>query len=105
MNRMEISASLASTVKRDQRETATGGTGADANLDFLTGALNTYQQSKAQQNALRAPIPSLYIQDTYRATKRLVLSAGLRWDPEYVPVDNFYRGSIFDYGVFPQQHA
>jgi hypothetical protein len=77
-----------------------GGTGADANLDFLTGALNTYQQSKAQQNALRAPIPSLYIQDTYHATKRLVLSAGLRWDPEYVPVDNFYRGSIFEMSSF-----
>ena len=77
-----------------------GGTGADANLDFLTGALNTYQQSKAQQNALRAPIPSLYIQDTYHVTKKLVLSAGLRWDPEYVPVDNFYRGSIFDMASF-----
>ena len=76
------------------------GTGADANLDFLTGALNTYQQSKAQQNALRAPIPSLYVQDTYHATKRLVLSAGLRWDPGYVPVDNFYRGSIFDMSSF-----
>jgi hypothetical protein len=79
---------------------SSGGTGADANLDFLTGALNTYQQSKAQQNALRAPIPSLYIQDTYHATKRLVLSAGLRWDPEYVPVDNFYRGSIFNMASF-----
>jgi hypothetical protein len=77
-----------------------GGTGADANLDFLTGALNSYQQSKAQQNALRAPIPSLYIQDTYHATKRLVLSAGLRWDPEYIPVDNFYRGSTFDMSSF-----
>jgi hypothetical protein len=77
-----------------------GGTGADANLDFLTGALNTYQQSKAQQNALRAPIPSLYIQDTYHATKKLVLSAGVRWDPEFVPVDNFNRGSIFDMASF-----
>ena len=27
-----------------------------------------FQQSKEQQNALRAPIPSLYIQDTYHAT-------------------------------------
>jgi hypothetical protein len=77
-----------------------GGTGADANLDFLEGALNTYQQSKAQQNALRAPVPSLYIQDTYHATKRLVLSAGLRWDPEFFPVDNFHRGSTFDMSSF-----
>ena len=77
-----------------------GGTGADANLDFLTGALNTYQQSKAQQNALRAPIPSLYIQDAYHVTKRLVLSAGVRWDPEFVPVDYFHRGSTFDMASF-----
>ncbi len=77
-----------------------GGTGADANLDFLTGALNTYQQSKAQQNALRTPIPSLYIQDAYHATNRLVLSAGVRWDPEFVPVDYFHRGSTFDMASF-----
>jgi hypothetical protein len=75
--------------------TSKGGTGADANLDFLTGALNAYQQSKAQQNALRAPIPSLYVQDIFHATKRLVLSAGVRWDPQYMPVDKFRRGSVF----------
>jgi hypothetical protein len=72
-----------------------GGTGADANLDFLTGSLNTFEQSKAQQNALRTPIPSLYVQETYHATKKLVLSAGVRWDPEFVPTDYFGRGSTF----------
>ena len=77
-----------------------GGAAGDANLDFLTGALHSYEQSKAQQNALRAPIPSLYIQDTYHATSRLVLSAGLRWDPEYMPVDYFHRGAVFNYGDF-----
>ncbi len=80
--------------------TRKGGTGADANLDFLTGALNAYQQSKAQQNALRAPIPSLYVQDIFHATKRLVLSAGVRWDPEYIPIDKFRRGSIFNMNDF-----
>jgi hypothetical protein len=80
--------------------TSKGGTGADANLDFLTGALNSYQQSKAQQNALRAPIPSLYVQDIFHATKRLVLSAGVRWDPEFMPLDNFRRGSIFNMSDF-----
>jgi Carboxypeptidase regulatory-like domain len=76
--------------------TSKGGTGADANLDFLTGALNAFQQSKSQQNALRAPIPSLYVQDIFHATKRLVLSAGVRWDPEFIPVDKFRRGSVFN---------
>ena len=77
-----------------------GGTGADANLDFLTGSMNNFLQSKPGQNALRAPIPSLYIQDTFHATKRIVLSAGVRWDPEYFPTDYFGRGSVFSMSAF-----
>ena len=76
------------------------GTGQDTNLDFLTGALSSFEQSKAQQNALRAPIPSLYIQDTYHANTKLVLSAGIRWDPEFIPVDYFHRGVYFDRNDF-----
>ena len=72
----------------------------DANLDFLWGSENSFQQSKQQQNALRAPIPSLYVQDTYHATKRLTMVAGLRWDPEYFPQDYFGRGSVFSMSAF-----
>jgi hypothetical protein len=80
--------------------TSAGGTGADANLDFLTGSMSNFVQSKAQQNALRASIPSVYIQDTYHVTKNLVLSAGVRWDPEYFPTDYFGRGSTFNMSAF-----
>jgi hypothetical protein len=76
------------------------GTVQDANLDFLTGAMSGFSQSKAQQNALRQPIPSAYIQDTYHLSNRVVLSGGVRWDPEYVATDFFNRGSIFDYNAF-----
>ena len=58
-----------------------GSTIGDQNLDFLMGTLGSstpFQQSKKQQNALRGPIPSLYIQDTYHATPRLTLVGGLR---------------------------
>lgn len=79
---------------------STGGTGADANLDFLTGALHTLVQTGAQQQAARAPIPSLYILDTYHATNKIVISAGVRWDPEYFPADYFGRGSIFSLSGF-----
>ena len=47
-----------------------GSTIGDQNLDFLMGTLgivSPFQQSKKQQNALRGPIPSLYVQDTYHA--------------------------------------
>jgi hypothetical protein len=76
------------------------GTGLEGNLDFLTGALATFGQSKAQQNALREPIPSLYVQDTYHATGRLVLNGGVRWDPEFVATDYFNRGSVFNMSGF-----
>jgi hypothetical protein len=50
-----------------------GSTIGDQNLDFLMGTLGSaspFQQSKQQQNALRGPIPSLYVQDTFHATHR-----------------------------------
>ena len=46
-----------------------GSTIGDQNLDFLQGTMSAFQQSKQQQNALRGPIPSLYIQDTFHATR------------------------------------
>jgi hypothetical protein len=79
---------------------AGNGSGGDADLDLLEGAMSAYSQSKQQQNALRAPIPSLYLQDTYHATKRLTMVAGIRWAPTFMPVDFFNRGSVFNYNAF-----
>jgi len=69
----------------------------DANLELLTGAMSGFAQSKQQQNALRAPIPSIYAQDTFHATHQLTLVAGIRWVPEYYPTDYFHRGVVFNY--------
>ncbi len=77
-----------------------GTTAGDANLDFLEGAMSGFSQSKQQQNALRGPIPSLYAQDTWHATSRLTAVAGIRWEPEFMPVDFFNRGAIFNYSAF-----
>jgi hypothetical protein len=83
-----------------------GNTVGSAALDFLQGTMNSYVQSKEQQNALRAPIPSLYFQDTFHATKQLTIVAGVRWDPEFMPVDVFNRGSIFSMSAFlANQHS
>jgi hypothetical protein len=77
-----------------------GGTGTDANLDFLTGSMSAFAQSKAQQFALRGSVPVLYIADTYHATNKIVVSAGIRWNPEFFPTDYFNRGSTFNYSDF-----
>jgi hypothetical protein len=72
----------------------------DANLDFLWGSMSGFQQSKQQQNALRAPIPSLYVQDTFHATPQVTIVAGVRWEPEYYPHDYFNRGTAFNSADF-----
>ncbi|HEY2016659.1 MAG TPA: hypothetical protein VGH38_24315, partial [Bryobacteraceae bacterium] len=78
-----------------------GGTAiGDQSLDLLEGTLSAFQQSKEEQNALRGPIPSLYVQDTYHASKQLTLVAGLRWGPNFMPVDYFNRGSVFNMSDF-----
>ena len=82
-----------------------GQTIGDQSLDFLMGTMSTYQQSKAQQNALRGPIPSLYAQDTLHATKQLTLVAGLRWSPNFMPHDYFNRGSVFNMADFVSNTA
>jgi hypothetical protein len=77
-----------------------GSTVGDSNLDFLMGTMSAFEQSKQQQNALRGSIPSLYIQDTWHASKQLTLVAGIRWSPEFFPHDYFHRGSTFDMAAF-----
>jgi Carboxypeptidase regulatory-like domain len=72
----------------------------NGNLDFLWGAMDLFGQSKEQQLALRGPVPSMYIQDTYHATKRLTLAGGIRWEPEFMPRDQFNRGSVFSMAGF-----
>ena len=74
------------------------GSPADANLDFLEGAMNSFTQSLAQQNALRGSMPTIYGQDTFHATFGAdcdKITAGLRWEPLFVPHDYFHRGSEF----------
>lgn len=80
--------------------TSVGGTGNDANLDFLTGSLHSFLQSNNQEDALRAPIPSLYVMDTYHFTNKLVLTGGVRWAPEFFPTDVYGRGSEFSMSNF-----
>ncbi len=83
-----------------------GSTIGDQNLDFLMGTLGAsgtgvpFQQSQPEQNALRGPIPSLYAQDTFHASKRLTLVGGVRWGPNIMPTDYFNRGNLFNMSDF-----
>jgi hypothetical protein len=81
-------------------------TGGQSLLDFLSGSMTSFSQSKPQQNAMRAPIPSLYVQDTYHVSRQVVLSAGVRWSAQFTPHDYFGRGSSFNGAAFQaNQHS
>ncbi len=80
--------------------------GLDANLDFLTGSMSKYEQSIIDSSALRQAVPSLYAQDTYHVTKKMVISAGVRWEPGFFPNDYFNRGNTFSMAAFlANQHS
>ena len=80
--------------------TFSGAATGEVMADFLLGTLSTFQQNRPQAETLRQSVPALYIQDTYHVTKRLVVNAGLRWEPMFFPVDYFHRGSVFSMAGF-----
>ena len=72
----------------------------DPLLDFLTGKMSSFSQSGQQLNDLRQNVVGLYVQDTYHATRRLVVNVGLRWEPFLPEYDHYNRGSTFSMAAF-----
>ncbi len=68
--------------------------------DFMLGDLSAYSQSRVQATANRQTDPGLYVQDTWRATGTLTVTAGVRWEPMLFPQDVFGRGSAFNFSDF-----
>lgn len=72
----------------------------DPLLDFLMGYMDSFTQTLQQDYSYRQTLIQLYAQDTVRLTPRLVMNAGLRWEPTMPPHDYFNRGSVFDLAGF-----
>ena len=92
----------------EQKAWARGGgqwnfTGAASGLglaDLLLGRVNTIDQSGLTGIGFYQWYQGLYAQDTWRATSRVTVNAGLRWEPFFG--QNLTRGanSIFDRDLF-----
>ena len=55
--------------------------------DFLTGRANSFTQSRISGEWFRQNFYRLYLQDTWKATSKLTLNYGLRWEPYLAPYD------------------
>ena len=55
--------------------------------DFMTGKPNSWTQSQISAQYKRQNYIGMYIQDTWKATSKLTLNGGVRWEPFLFPYD------------------
>ena len=71
----------------------------NAEADFMLGWLDRFIQGGGDFRAQHGTMPSLFVQDNMRLTRRFNLNLGLRWDP-WVPFgEDFGRISCYDPGA------
>ena len=72
--------------------------------DLMLGMANTFTQSRITNQYYRQNFLATYLQDTWKATSRLTVNAGLRFEPFFAPYDSggkgaFYSRERFDHGI------
>ncbi len=76
-----------------------------SNADFLLGDVSAFQQGAFENSPMRGWQPALYVQDQYKVRPNLMLTAGLRWEPDWAP-KSIDSGAMFIPGEqslrFPQ---
>jgi hypothetical protein len=93
---MRMDVSLVNTYRENGGYTfsGTGNTG-NPFADFLVGDVNHFIQGGGEYFLRQGNLGSLFIQDTYRVNRSLVLNLGLRWDPFLPYTDNGGRNECF----------
>jgi hypothetical protein len=79
-----------------QSTTVGGGTVGFPLASFLLGAVNNASVSSVQDPQWRRTSWSLFVQDTFRVSRKLTLDYGLRWDLAGQGHELYYRTAAFD---------
>jgi hypothetical protein len=75
--------------------TFSGDATGSAMADFLLGRMRTFRQGNGRTQEERGKLFGLYVQDSFRATSRLTLNAGIRWEPSLPWHDDYGQQSVF----------
>jgi Carboxypeptidase regulatory-like domain/TonB dependent receptor len=91
-------------LNRNPRPMFNGGITGQGLTDFLLGRMSSMLQAAPGIVYKRQKYFSLYVQDTWKATSRLTINAGLRWEPYQPPshlrgYTTFFDRVAFDRGV------
>jgi hypothetical protein len=81
-----------------------GGTTGLSLADLMIGKPNEWRQDQITTQYLRQNYFGFYLQDTWKATPKVTLNAGLRWEPYFWPYDPRavtaqYNKKWFDQGI------
>jgi hypothetical protein len=75
----------------------------DPRADFLLGWADRFIQGGGEYAARRGTLGSLFFQDNYRVTPKLVLNLGVRWDPFRPYSDTLGRTECYRPGLTSQR--
>ncbi len=68
--------------------------------DFLTGKMNQFNQGVGQYLDAFNDIVGMYVQDNFKAARRLTLNLGLRYEPYFPWHDQWNRVEVFELSAF-----
>jgi hypothetical protein len=75
--------------------------------DFLLGATDLFEQASGMYGSQSRNVPSLFLNDTWKASRRLTLNLGVRWSGWVPFVENAYNETaVFNRAAYLQgQHS
>ncbi len=96
---VRLSNHITNTFRMDGNFTFNGQLSGDGLADFLLGRPSTFVQGGGEFKDLKGTRWGAFIQDNWRATQKLTLNLGVRWDPYFPYYDRDGRVVCFEPGA------